>query len=303
MRVGVTGSSGFIGSVVVKALRARGDDVVCFVRPDSPVRSEPVVRWDPSRQMIDEGDLRRQSGLDAVVHLAGAGIADRRWSASRKHEILVSRRDATSLLVTALAAMPWGIPILASGSAVGYYGSRANEILDEESLGGDDFLATVCQEWESAARPLAQRGTIVAALRTGIVMSANGGALKKQLPLFRSGLGGPLSTGRQWLSPISLADQVSAILWVIDHRISGPVNLVCPTPLTNAQFTKALGRHLHRPSAARVPAFALKLALGRELATDAVLASQRVLPRALSQSGFVFQHPDALSIISAVVHR
>jgi uncharacterized protein (TIGR01777 family) len=303
MRVGITGSSGLIGSALVTALRANGNDVVRFVRPTSASDGEPVIRWDPSRQVVDESDLRRVGGFDAVVHLAGAGIADRRWTTARKQEILTSRTNATSLLVSALGSIATGTPMFASGSAIGYYGSRGDEELDETSSPGGDFLAEVCASWEEAAAPIAQHGTVVASLRTGIVMSDRGGALKKQLPLFRLGLGGVLSNGRQWLSPISLNDEVRAILWVLDHRLAGPVNLVTPHPLTNADFTKSLARLVRRSAWVRVPALALKIALGDELATGAVLASQRVLPRVLLDSGFTFDNVDITSILHAATHH
>lgn len=299
MRVGVTGSSGFIGTALVEALRERGDVVVVFVRPTGPPGAKEAVRWDPSRQLIDEGDLRRVGGFDAVVHLAGAGIADRRWTEARKREILLSRTSSTSLLVHALQST--GTDVLASGSAIGYYGSRGDEVLHEASGQGNDFLADVCRAWEVAALELAAHGSTVALLRTGIVMSRHGGALKKQLPLFRLGLGGALSTGQQWLSPISLRDEIRAILWILDQRIAGPVNLVCPEPLKNSDFTKLLAHEVHRPALARVPALALKIALGSDLATEAVLASQRVLPRILTETGFSFEDPTPKSIISSAL--
>lgn len=301
MRVGITGSTGFIGSALTSALRARGDDVVRFVRPDSRYSDDEIIRWNPLKLSVDEGDLGRIGGFDAVVHLAGAGIADRRWSPQRKQEIVTSRTNSTALLVEALRATANGTPLLASGSAIGYYGSRGDEILDETSSCGGDFLAVLCAQWESAANVARQLGASVANLRTGIVMSTHGGALKKQLPLFRWGAGGQLSTGRQWLSPISLADEVRAILWVLDHRLEGPVNLVAPIPLTNHDFTKSLGTLLGRPTFARVPAFALKVALGGELATDVVLASQRVLPNYLINEGFTFTNDNVASILRAAI--
>jgi hypothetical protein len=299
MQVGVTGSSGFIGTALVEALRERGDDVVRFVRTTQPSGTRDTVRWDPSRQLIDEADLRRVGGFDAVVHLAGAGIADKRWTEARKREILLSRTSSTSLVVHALQST--GTAVLASGSAIGYYGSRGDEVLDEASGQGNDFLAEVCRAWEDAALGLAAHGSTVALLRTGIVMSRHGGALKKQLPLFRLGLGGALSTGQQWLSPISLRDEIRAILWIIDQRIAGPVNLVSPEPLKNRDFTRVLAHELHRPALARVPAFALKIALGSDLVTGAVLVSQRVLPRILGETGFSFEEPTAESIISSAL--
>ena len=301
MRVGVTGSSGFIGSALTAALVERGDQVVRFVRPESAAPRSTVIRWDPSRQLVDEGDLARAGGFDAVVNLAGAGIGDHRWSATRKLQIERSRLDATQLLVSTLRALPSGTPMLASGSAIGVYGSRDDEELDETSSLGHDFLAQLCTKWEGAAHALGEHGAVVASLRTGIVMSARGGALKRQLPLFRLGLGGPHSTGAHWLSPISLRDEVRAILWIIDHQLSGPVNLVCPTPLTNQQFARDLAQALHRPSFARIPAVLLKVVLGTQLATEAVLASQRVTPVKLTENGFNFENPDAPSIAAQVV--
>jgi len=297
VRVAITGSSGMIGTALLAAMRERGDDVVRFVRPDSSVGGDAVVRWDPSNGLVDESDLQKIGGLDAVVHLAGAGIADKRWSANRKREILESRTRSTALLVSAISALPSGCAMLASGSAIGYYGSRGDEVLDESSGPGHDFLANVCVQWEEAAREAAGSGTSVALLRTGIVMSSRGGALKKQLPLFRWGLGGPLSSGRQWLSPISLRDETRAILWILDHGVDGPVNLTAPSPTTNAEFTRSLARQLKRPAIARVPGVALKVVLGAQLADDAVLASQRVMPSRLLESGFRFDQADVDAIL------
>lgn len=300
MRVGVTGASGFIGSALVAALNERGDDVVRFVRPDSAHRSGEEVRWDPARGLVDEDDLRRVGRFDAVVNLAGAGIADRRWSNARKAEILTSRTNATTLLVRLLGESS-GTAFLASGSAVGVYGSRGDESLDESSATGDDFLAHVCTEWEQATATLERSGTTVAHLRTGIVVSSRGGMLKKQMPLFRLGLGGALGTGRQWISPISLRDEVRAIVWLLQSRASGPFNLVAPAALTNRAFTEALAHQLRRPARLRLPSSALRVALGGQLVTGAVLASQRVAPAALLGSGFTFEHPDIESILSSAL--
>jgi uncharacterized protein len=299
MRIGVTGSSGFIGRALTRALEDRGDQVIRFVRPSSPSQGV-VVRWDPARQLVDEGDLANVGGFDGVVNLAGAGIADRRWSAARKVEILKSRLDSTSLLVSALRALPNGVPLLVSGSAIGVYGSRGDELLDESSTEGDDFLAHVAQQWEATAETLTQTGAIVAHLRTGIVIGQEGGSLKRQIPLFRLGLGGPLGNGHQWFSPISLVDQIRSILWIVDHSLAGPFNLTCPTPITNKDFTKDLARALHRPTVPRIPAVALDAVLGRQLAREAVLASQRVVPKALLESGFIFQNTDAASIVNSI---
>ncbi len=295
MRVGVTGSSGLIGAALSTALLERGDDVVRFVRPSSRANDPGSVRWDPDSDFVDESDLVRAGGLDAVVNLAGAGIGDRRWTKRRQREILESRTKSTTLLVRTLQRSN-NTSFLASGSAIGYYGSRVDELVDESSPRGNDYLADVCVRWEAAASELGSESK-VAFLRTGIVMSRHGGALKKQLPLFRAGLGGRLSSGRQWLSPISLFDEVRGILHVIDNEIAGPVNLCAPTPLTNADFTRALGHQLHRPTFATVPAAALKVALGAPLAVGAVLASQRVHPTKLLEKGFRFEHSDAEAIL------
>jgi hypothetical protein len=299
VHVGVTGSSGFIGSAVVTALLERGDDVVRFVRPDSPPTTSEVIRWDPSRGLVDDDDVRRVGDFDAVVNLAGAGIADRRWSKARMEEIRRSRADATDLLVRVLGES--GTAFLASGSAVGVYGSRGDEVLDETSSVGDDFLAGVCTTWEAATAPLERSGTTVAHLRTGIVISSRGGALKQQLPLFRLGVAGRLGSGTHWMSPISLRDEVSAILWLLERRPSGPFNLVAPAALTNRDFTKAVARHLRRPARLPVPTMALRVVLGSELVTDAVLASQRVVPTALRDAGFSFDDPDIESILTSAL--
>jgi uncharacterized protein (TIGR01777 family) len=297
VRVGVTGSSGLIGSALAAALHERGDEVVRFVRPDSPDTDDRIIRWDPDLHFIDEGDLARVEHFDALVNLAGVGIGDDRWSPSRKRDILSSRINATALMVEALLTMSSKPAIVASGSAVGVYGSRDDDLLDESSFPGDDFLAEVCLEWEKATLPLEEAGIAVAHLRTGIVMSTRGGALKRQLPLFRAGLGARLSNGRQWLSPISLHDEVRAILWILDQRLTGPINLVSPMPVRNKDFTKTLGEALHRPALLWVPAKVLKIALGKELTTGAVLASQRVIPMALLKSGFHFDNPGSSSIL------
>lgn len=303
MRIGITGASGFIGSALVEALRERGDDVICFIRPSTRANAPAGIRWDPSSGDVDERDLARVGGFDAVVNLAGAGIADRRWTPARRDEILRSRTASTELLVRAIGSMKSGAPMLASGSAIGFYGSRGDERLNETSSPGNDFLADVCRQWEQAALALGRQGATVALLRTGIVMSSRGGALKRQLPLFRLGLGGRLASGQQWVSPISLVDEVRAILWVLDHRSAGPFNLAAPQPLTNVDFTMALARQLRRRAPFAVPAAALRMALGAPLAIEVVLASQRVEPRALEGAGFVFEHANAAQILRAALVR
>lgn len=300
MRVGLSGASGFIGTALARALSARGDEIVRFVRPESPASNDPSIRWDPARGVLDEGDVRRVGGLDAVINLAGAGIGDRRWSEARRALLRSSRLDATNLIVRSLETL--GAHTLINGSAVGYYGSRGDEILDETSAAGQDFLARLCVDWEAAAEG-APAPVRVAHLRSGIVLDLHGGALARQLPLFRLGLGGRLGHGRQWLSPISLHDEVRAILWILDHDIRGPVNLTAPSPLTNADFTRVLGRALKRPAALAVPRAALALALGSGLTDGALLASQRVVPTRLLESGFTFRSSDASAIVADVLAR
>ena len=296
MRVVVTGSSGLIGRAVVAALRARGDDVTLLVRhePQSPSESQ----WDPAAGSIDPAAI---TGASAVVHLAGAGIADHRWSTQRKAEILGSRVRSTDLVARALAASAPG-SVLVSGSAIGIYGNRGDEVLDERSETGHGFLADVCQAWEAAAEPAASAGARVVLLRTGVVLSPGGGALGRQLPLFRLGLGGRLGDGRQWLSWISLADEVGAILHAIDEpTLSGPVDATAPNPVTNGTFTSALAAAVHRPALLAVPRAALRLALGPELADEALLASQRVLPARLVATGYRFVAPDITTALTTLL--
>lgn len=296
MRVVVTGSSGLIGRAVVAALRARGDDVTLLVRhePQGPSESQ----WEPAAGSIDPAAI---TGASAVVHLAGAGIADHRWSTQRKAEILGSRVRSTDLVARALAASAPG-SVLVSGSAIGIYGNRGDEVLDERSETGHGFLADVCRAWEAAAEPAASAGARVVLLRTGVVLSPGGGALGRQLPLFRLGLGGRLGDGRQWLSWISLADEVGAILHAIDEpALSGPVDATAPNPVTNGTFTSALAAAVHRPALLAIPRAALRLALGPELADEALLASQRVLPARLVATGYRFVAPDITTALTTLL--
>mgnify|MGYP006277918679 CR=1 FL=1 len=295
MRVGITGASGFIGREVARALRERGDVVVPFVRG---ARQDGAVRWTPNDRVHDE-DLREP--LDALIHLAGAGIADKRWSAARKQEILSSRRDGTATIASFVNSASTPPRIVLSGSAIGIYGTRGDETLTETSPHGSGFLAEVCEEWETPALGITRPDTRVSVLRTGIVMSPQGGALKKQLPLFKAGLGGRLGSGKQWMSPISLEDQVRAMLFVLDNDVTGPVNLVAPEPVTNAGFTSALAKALHRPALAPVPPVALSIALGSELVHEALLASQRVVPSVLEEHGFEFAHRNIEQIFEGIL--
>jgi uncharacterized protein (TIGR01777 family) len=263
-------------------LSSRGDDVVHLVRREPRARYE--VSWDPASRKLDPGAL---SGATAVVHLAGAGVGEHRWTPVYKQQILASRVDGTATIATALADL--GEPIaLVSGSAIGAYGDRGDEILTEVSEPGQGFLAGVVRAWEAATRPAQEAGLRVVHARTGLVLTPDGGAMQRVLPLARLGLAGPLGTGRQYWSWITLHDELRALAHLIDQNLAGPVNLVSTQPLRQAAIMKALGAQLGRPAVLPAPALALRLALG-EFASD-VLASARVLPSVLTASGFVFEH-------------
>jgi len=287
LRVAITGATGFVGSALAAFLSTGGHTVVRIGR--GPVRPGVVdVSWDPQRGVLDPAALE---GVDAVVHLAGAPIA-RRWSASHRAAIRDSRVAGTRLLAEGMARLSRPPAVFLSGSAIGVYGSQGDTILDERSPGGTGFLAQVGAEWEAATAPAAAAGIRVVLLRTGIVQGAAGGALAVQRLPFALGLGGRLGDGRQWLSPIALDDEVGAIHHcLMDARLQGPVNLVGPEPVTNAAYTLALARVLRRPALAAVPAWALRLAMGREMAEETVLASQRVHPVQLLAHGFTFRFP------------
>ncbi len=292
MRVLVTGASGLIGSALVPALRAAGNEVVTLVRRSPRHFSER--QWDPQ-----SADSATYEGADAIVHLAGRNIAAGRWTAKAKNEIRASRVPVTEALAQGVAAA--GARVLVSASAVGYYGDRGAELLTESSPPGSGFLASVTRDWEAATAPAADAGLRVVLLRTGVVLSARGGALAKMLPAFRLGLGGRLGSGRQWMSWIALADAVALIQHVLlADSIRGPVNVVAPNPATNADFTRALGGALRRPTIFSAPAFALRWMLG-EMAEELLLASQRVEPAAALASGFAFRCPDLTGALERIV--
>jgi len=283
MKVAITGSSGLIGTALSASLKADGHDVLPVVRSGFF-----GVRWDIEKGTIDAAALE---GVDAVVHLAGEGIAEKRWSDEQRRRILESRSKGTALLAGALAGLSSKPKVLLSGSAIGWYGDRGDEVLTETSAPGDGFLTEVCQAWEGATGPASDAGIRVAHLRTGIVLDRSGGALGKLVPIFRFGLGGRLGSGKQWWSWIALEDEVGAIRFLLDHDVSGPVNLTAPEPTTNAAFAKALGHAMHRPSFLPVPKFGPQLLLGRDLATALLFGSQRVLPTVLTDAGYAFKHP------------
>ncbi|MER5353041.1 TIGR01777 family oxidoreductase [Kitasatospora sp. NPDC002551] len=301
MRIAVTGSTGLIGSALVDSLLADGHQVVRLVRHRSRTGPRPDgttgIGWNP---LLGQVDLAGLAGADAVVHLAGAGVGDRRWSEGYKREIRESRVLGTETLAAALAKLAEPPKVFVSASAVGYYGQTGDRVIDESSPAGDDFLAEVCVEWEAAAGPAERAGIRVVHPRTGLVLSAAGGAGGRLFPLFRLGLGGRLGDGRQYWSFISLADEVAALRFLIDREdVSGPVNLTAPEPVTNAELTRALGRALRRPTPFPVPRAVLDAVLG-ELAVE-VVGSHRVVPRRLLDAGFRFEHPDVDAAVRAAL--
>jgi uncharacterized protein (TIGR01777 family) len=297
MRVVVSGASGLIGSALCATLTADGHDVVKLVRRAA---DGGEIQWNPKQGELPAGALE---GCDAVVHLAGAGIGDHRWTDSYKAEIRDSRVQSTELLSTAIARSTNGPKVLLSGSAIGYYGDGGDRELDESAANGNDFLAQLCREWEAATGTAEAAGTRVAHLRTGIVLAGNGGALRKMLPLFRLGFGGRFGNGRQWQSWISLADQVGAICHLLASDVTGAVNLTAPAPVTGSEFARTLGKALHRPSLLPVPSFAPKLLLGGELVDALLISGQRAIPRVLQSRGFEFQHPTLEVALRAVLAR
>lgn len=288
MRVLISGASGLIGGALSRRLDRRGHQVAHLVRRAPTGPSE--IEWHPDRGRLDGDSV---AGFDAVVHLAGAGIGDRRWSEERRGVIRSSRVDSTRLLAAALAGTARPPRVFLSGSAIGYYGSRS-EIVTEDSPPppNPDFLADVTREWEAAATAATAAGIRTVVLRTGIVLAASGGALPRLLLPFRLGLGGRLGSGDTWWSWIALEDEVAAIEHLIDHEVAGPVNLVAPNPLTNAEFTRTLGRVLRRPTVLPVPRKVLELMLGRDRAASLLFTSSRVAPARLLASGFEFAWPN-----------
>jgi hypothetical protein len=300
MQVAITGASGLIGSALARSLTDAGHTVRPVVRRDT---DEPgAVRWDPAAGTIDAGAL---AGVDAVVHLAGAGIGDRRWSEQRKRELHDSRTRGTDLLARALAGLDPRPAVLVSGSAVGYYGhDRGDEVVTELSPPGQGFLAGLVQDWEAAAAPAVEAGIRTVYLRSGIVLDAHGGILPRLALPFRLFVGGRLGSGRQWVSWITLDDEVAAIRFLLDRDdIAGPVNAVAPEPVTNAELARALGTVLGRPSVVPAPAFAFRMAMGREMADELILASQRVRPDVLVGAGFGFRHTEVTAALRAVLGR
>lgn len=289
-RIAITGASGLIGTALVGHLKSEGHTVQRFVR--RAVVASDEIQWDPKTGYVDLDALR---GVDAVIHLAGAGVGDKRWSKRYKSEILNSRLLGTTAIANTVNEVKPQVFI--SASAIGWYGESGSRAVVETDRVGEDFLAAVCREWEAAADLVKDVRTVK--IRTGLVLDPTGGALGRMLPLFRLGLGGKLGNGKQFWSWITLHDHLRAIEFLLDHPISGPVNLTSPNPVTNQEFTSALARAMHRPALFPAPAFALKLALGG-FSTE-ILGSKKVMPHVLSEAGFTWDYPHITSALAALV--
>lgn len=298
MDVAVTGSSGLIGTKLVARLTAQGHRAVRVVRR-RPEPGADEIYWSPS-----EGEIDAQSfeGLDAVVHLAGAGIGDKRWSDARKKVLYSSRVDSTQLLAETLAGLDNGPGVFLSGSAIGFYGDRGEEELTESSTPGDDFNAEICMDWEKAAAPAVDAGIRTVNLRTGIVLDPDGPFLGRQLPLFKLGLGGRMGSADRWLSWISIDDEVDAIMFLLTADVTGPVNLTAPNPVRNGDFTDAIGKVLHRPTVLPVPMIGPRILLGSE-AVENLINSARILPTVLQAAGYDFHHRDIEPALRAVLGK
>jgi len=285
VRIAVTGASGFIGSALVSALRAAGHPVVRLTR--TAAAAGESVFWDPARGQLDAAAL---AGVGAVVHLAGAPV-DERWTAERKRQIRSSRIDSTALLARTIAGLRPAPAVFLSASAIGFYGDRGDEPVDETAGAGSGFLAQVTREWEDAAAPARDAGVRTVHPRFGVVLGHGGGALAKLIPVFEIGGGGKIGTGNQWMSWVAREDVVRALCFLLTAKtVHGPANITAPYPVRNAEFAKVLGHVLHRPAVATVPAFAVRLLYG-ELADEALLAGQQVFPRVLEEAGFSFDYP------------
>lgn len=286
MRIAITGASGFVGKALATRLELAHHTVIRLARRAAGPGS---ARWDPATGEIDRAAL---GAIDAIVHLAGENVAGGRWSTRRRQAIADSRGPATERLCKTLASLPTPPRVLVSASAIGIYGDRADELLDEQSLPGRGFLADVGRAWEAGTAPATAAGIRVVNLRIGMVLDRHGGALAKMLPAFRFGLGGRLGSGRQWISWISRQDLLAAIEFALDTpSLRGPVLAVSPHPVTNREFTLELGRALRRPTVFPAPAFALRLLFG-EMADALLLTGQRAMPKQLTAAGFVFSHPE-----------
>jgi uncharacterized protein (TIGR01777 family) len=295
VEIAITGASGLIGTALTSSLEADGHRVVPISRSAGP----GAIRWDPMAGRIDASAL---DGLDAVVNLAGEPIAAGPWTAKQRAKIHDSRQSGTRLIATTLASLDRPPTVLLSGSAIGAYGDRGDEVLTEASARGHDFLGDLCADWEAATAPAEAAGIRVAHLRTGIVLARGGGALAPQVKIFKLGLGGKAGKGNQWIPWIAIDDHVAAVRFLLDHDLSGPVNLTSPSPATNAAFTKALGRALHRPTVVPVPGLVRHLPLGvGDLLHSLLFSSARVVPERLEAAGFTFAHTDLDEALRSVL--
>jgi uncharacterized protein (TIGR01777 family) len=300
MNILVSGSTGLVGTALIPALTAAGHEVIRLVRVKSRTPSKEIIGWDPAASYIDAAGLE---GLDAIVHLAGEPIASGRWNSTKKARIRDSRVQGTRLLCEALSHVARPPQTLVCASAIGYYGDRGDEVLTESSSSGKVFLAEVCRDWEAACEAARHKGIRVVNARFGVILSTTGGALAKMLTPFKMGAGGVLGSGRQYMSCISIDDCVGAIVHSLNtDSVAGPVNVVGPTPVTNREFTKALGRVLGRPTVFPMPAFAARLAFG-EMADELLLGSDRVEPKKLLESGYSFRHCDLETALRHVLAR
>jgi uncharacterized protein (TIGR01777 family) len=296
MDVVVSGASGVIGSALVPALREDGHTVRRLVRRKPAADDE--VQWNPDRHELDDEVV---ATADAVINLNGVGIGDERWTAAYKKLALTSRIDPTTTIVDAITRESSKVRVLINGSAIGWYGDRGDDVLTESEGCGDGFLANLVRQWEAATSPAEAAGIRVVRIRTGIVLTPGGGALGRMLPIFKLGAGGRLGSGKQWFSWIALADEIAAIKFALTHdEVSGALNLTAPNPVTNAEFTKTLGRAVNRPTVAAVPPFALKLGLG-EFAEEGLLFSQRAVPQELQKAGFTFEFHELDSALAAML--
>jgi uncharacterized protein len=299
-RILLTGSSGLIGTSLVRSLEQNRISTISLHRRSSGRQGEASEVWDPyARSPVSRPQVLE--GITAAVHLSGANLAGRRWTSAYKREIVESRVTPTQALAKLLAGLTSKPEVLVCASAIGIYGDRGAEELSEDSLPGSGFLPELCQAWEAAPRPAQEAGIRVVHLRFGVVLSPQGGALKQMLPIFRAGLGGRLGSGRQWISWIALPDAIRAIEFVLQNRdIVGPVNLVAPYPVTNLEFTRSLARALRRPAVLPVPGFALRVVLG-EMAEATILQSERVVPARLRAAGFDFAYPKVDAALRAIL--
>ena len=298
MKILITGASGLIGQALTKQLNATGHTTVAAVRREP--RRNDEVQWNPTTGEMSPSAF---DGVDAVVHLAGAGIGDKRWTDAYKMEILQSRTLGTALLADTMASLDKKPSVFLSGSAIGIYGVRDDTELGEDAAIGTGFLADVCRDWEAASASASAAGIRTVLLRTGIVLSPKGGALKKQLPLFKLGLGGKFGNGKQWQSWISITDEVNAIIHLLTSNLSGAVNLTAPNAVTNAEFTRVLASVVSRPAILPIPSFGPKLLLGGELADALLFTGQRVVPNALVADGFHFAHPTLDVALRALLNK